>query len=182
MEALGLFGRVERNRMFAHAGRAEIIRQAADRDDERIIADDVPLRDLAAFGIDVGGNLDLLLGTVEADQFADAIAEMMPIGLRQKIHFVHGEIHAAGGHFVQQGLPQMRVGLVDERDLGLAAAAERVAEARDQLEATGTAADDNDAMQLSARLSHAILPQQKVTTFCAGFLARTKILWAPGMR
>ena len=44
--------------------------------------------------------------------------------------------------------------LVDQRDLGAAAPAELVAQARGQLQAARTAADDDDAVQAIRRDSH----------------------------
>ena len=88
-----------------------------------------------------------MAGAVEADQLADAVAEMVPVGLGQIVQRVVVEVHAAGGDLVQQRLPQMGARLVDQRDLGLAALAQLVAEAGHQLEPAGAAADDDDPRQ-----------------------------------
>ena len=57
-------------------------------------------------------------------------------------------IHAAGGDFVQQRLPDVRPCTVDKGDLGFAFAAELVAKLRREFEPAGAAADDDDAVQL----------------------------------
>ena len=81
-----------------------------------------------------------------AGHLADAEAEVVPVRLRQVVHLVRAQVHAAGGDLVQLGLPDMGAVLVDQRDVGRAALAQRVAEARGQLQAAGTAADDDDAV------------------------------------
>jgi len=64
---------------------------------------------------------------------------------------VPADIHAAGRHFVEQGLPQMRARLFDERDIRQPMPAKPVAEARDEFEPAGAAANDDDAMERVAR-------------------------------
>ena len=87
---------------------------------------------------------------VEADQLAEPEAEMVPVRLREVVELVLVEIHAARGDLVQQRLPQVGARAVDERHLAPAAAAERVAEPRRELQAAGAAADDDDAVELLA--------------------------------
>ena len=63
------------------------------------------------------------------------IAELLLAGIEQ-----------AGRDLVQPRLPDMRRGAVDQRDLSpVGAAADGSAEARRELQAAGTAADDHDA-------------------------------------
>jgi hypothetical protein len=64
---------------------------------------------------------------------------------------VPGNIHAAGRHFVEKGLPQMRARPFDESDIRQAMPAEPVAEARDELEPASATTDDDDAMDFVAR-------------------------------
>jgi hypothetical protein len=61
--------------------------------------------------------MNLPSATIESDHLTDAVLEMMPMRLRQKIDFVHAQVHAAGRNFVQQWLPQMSPRLVDQRDI-----------------------------------------------------------------
>jgi hypothetical protein len=53
-----------------------------------------------------------------------------------------GNVHAAGGDFVEQRLPQMRARLLNQRNVGTAASAQCIAEPGDE-PAGASAADDN---------------------------------------
>ncbi len=75
-----------------------------------------------------GADLDHAARPVQAGHLADAVDEAMPVGEREKVDLVHAQVHAAGGDLVQQRLPQVRALPVDERDAGLAALAELVAQ------------------------------------------------------
>ena len=77
--------------------------------------------------------------------------------LRQKIDFVHAKIHAAGRDFVQQWLPQMSTRLVDQRDIRPLPASQRIAKPRDKFQPAGTAADNNDAMEICTLAHHCML-------------------------
>ncbi len=68
---------------------------------------------------------------------------MVPARLREVIELVLVGIHAAGGDFVQERLPQVRARAVDERDHRALPAPERVAEPGCELEPAGAAADDH---------------------------------------
>src|SRR5208282_107746 len=115
-----------------------------------IVAEDALGRDLDP-GLDEDrGDLHLAAPAVEPDHLAYAIAEMMPMRLGQVVELVVAHVHAAGRDLVEERLPQMGARLVDERDLGAAAPAEAVAEARRELEPAGTAAHDDDAVTLAA--------------------------------
>jgi len=59
------------------------------------------------------------------------------------------EIHAAGGKFMEQWLPEMGARAINERDQRLAAPAQHVAEARGELHPSRSAADDYDLMRIS---------------------------------
>ena len=123
-------------------------------------------REVVAFGLDrVDPNKDIKVRVIEAADrvlpalppvetahLADAVAEAVPVRLGEIVDLVHALVHAAGRDLVQQRLPQMRARLVDERDVGLAAATELVAEPRRQLQAAGPAADHHDAVQAARRL------------------------------
>ena len=71
---------------------------------------------------------------------------MVPVGLGQIVERMVVEVHAAGGDLVQQRLPQMGARLLDQRDLGLAAPAQLVAQPSHQLEPAGAATHHDDAM------------------------------------
>jgi len=84
---------------------------------------------------------------VEADHLADAVAEVVPVRLRQKVELVMAEIHAAGGDLVQQRLPQMGARAIDQRDLGAVARAQPVAQPGRKLQPAGAATDDDNAVR-----------------------------------
>ena len=152
-----LFRGLQRNREFGRAGGAEIVGHAADGDDQRIIGDGARRRDLAALVVMSGAEAHRLRRAVEADHLAEVVAEVMPVRLGEIIELVLGRIHAARRDRVQQRLPQMRAAALDERDIGEPALAQPVAEMGDELEARGSAADDDDSVRmLVARRRHEV--------------------------
>ena len=134
--------------MLLDARSAEVARNAADGDDERVIAEAAIWRDFAFVLIVGRGQVNALVGAIDADHLAIAISESVPMPLCLKGQFVASGIHAAGGDFVQQRLPDVRTCMVDKGDLGSAFAPELVAELRREFEPAGAAADDDDAVQL----------------------------------
>ena len=80
----------------------------------------------------------------------------MPARLKQVIQLVVVQVHAAGGHLVQQRLPQVRAGLVHQRDQRLLAAAQRVSQARGELQTARAAAHDDHPVQtgIACDISH----------------------------
>jgi len=91
--------------------------------------------------------MDSAVRPIEADHLPDAILEMVLVGLGEVVDGVGPDIHAAGRHFVEQGLPDVSAGAIDERDLGPSASRERVAEPRDELKAGSAAAHDDDPVR-----------------------------------
>ena len=137
--------------MLLDARRAEIVGDAADRDHQRVVR-------IARTGVigrpsssNLAARFTIAARAVEADHLAVAKPEAVPVGLGEIVELVPGNVHAAGGDFVQQRLPQMGARLVDERDLGAVAPAELIAEASDELEPAGAAADHDDAVEVAAR-------------------------------
>ena len=99
--------------------------------------------------VELGVELHHPARAVEPDHLAVAEPEAVPVGLGEIVELVPRHVHAAGGNFVQQRLPQMGARLVDERDLGAVAAPELIAEASDELEPAGAAADHDDTVERS---------------------------------
>ena len=89
VEALRLQRCIQRDSVFAHAGSTEVIALAAHGDDQRIVREASGWRHLAPLFVEVWGEMNLALAAVEPNQLADAIAEMMPMRLRQKINLMH---------------------------------------------------------------------------------------------
>ena len=69
-------------------------------------------------------------------------------------------IHAAGGDFVQQRLPDVRTCAVDKGDLSFAFTAELVAKLRREFQPAGAAADDDDAVAASFQWSKRLRVQR----------------------
>ena len=151
VEAGRLLGRVQGDGVLGHAGGAEIVAAAADGQHQDVVGDGALGRDQAALLV-VGGAEENLPGlAVEADQLADAVVEMVPVRLGEIVQGVVVQVHAAGGDLVEQRLPQMGAGAVDQGDVGLAPPAQLVAQLRDQLQAAGAAAHDHDPRQGGGR-------------------------------
>ena len=100
--------RLERDRVLPRARRAEIVGQAADRDDQRVVGELALRRDLVALLVDERRDDDRAPRAVEADHLADPVAEMVPVRLREVVGLVDADVHAAGGDLVQLRLPEMR--------------------------------------------------------------------------
>src|SRR5262245_29118231 len=156
MEALGVVRAVQLDRMLANTRSTEVVAMTADRDDQRVVGKAAPPQHFTTLVVQVRRELDLALGPVEPDQFADAIVEMVPMGLRPEFHLLDRKIHASCRDLMQQRLPEVGPRFVNQRNIGDPAPAQRVAKPRDQLEASGTAADDDDAMRsaLAAFVPH----------------------------
>ncbi len=147
VKTLGLGRGIELDRVLLHARRAEVVAIAADGDDERVVGKRSLGRHLPAFLVVERRHVDLAADAVEAHHFAHAIAEVMPVRLREIVELVYAQVHAARRDLVQQRLPQVGAGLVDERDLSLAALAELVAEAGGEFQPACATADDDDTIR-----------------------------------
>ena len=115
--------------MLFHAGRTKVIAAAAYRHHQGVIRNAVLLRDQHAVFIDEGRHMHQALRPVQTVHLAQAVLEMVPMGLRQVVQLVASHVHAASGNFVQLGLPDMGAGFFDERDLGQAFARQGIAQA-----------------------------------------------------
>ena len=71
MEALRLLGRLERDGMRFHAARTEVVGQAADGDDERVVAELLRRRDLPPLVVDERRHPDQAPAPVDADHRAE---------------------------------------------------------------------------------------------------------------
>jgi hypothetical protein len=97
MESRGLLRCLQADRVLDNAGRAEIIGQAADRQDQRVIGITVGRRHFGAVLLDHRPDQHLAPAAVEPDHLPSAVAEVMPVCLCQIIELMMAEIHAAGG-------------------------------------------------------------------------------------
>ncbi|VVO15084.1 hypothetical protein PS706_03783 [Pseudomonas fluorescens] len=146
VEALGLLAGVEEQAVLRGALGTEVIGGAADRDHQAVIAQHARRHQLTAFFVEGGGQLDLLLFTVEPAHAPQLELEVVPFGLGDIIEFVFRRVQRTGCHFVQQGLPDMGQVGVHQRDAGGAALTQSLTQAGSQLQAAGAAADDNNTM------------------------------------
>lgn len=67
------------------------------------------------------------------------------VAVGEVVHLVLAAIEHAGSHFVQQGLPDVGGRPVHQDDAGTVAQAQLAAQAGGQLQAPGTAANDDNA-------------------------------------
>ena len=152
MEPHRLVRRIQRDGMLLHAGRAEVVAPAADRQHQRVIAKRACRGDLPALVVEAGReDRPPAVSRFEPDHLADPVAEMMPVRLRQIVDRMVADIHAAGCHLMQQGLPDMGPRALDQRDLGLPVAAKPVAQLGHKLQPCRAAADDHDLMERRLR-------------------------------
>ena len=134
--------------MLSDTRRAEIVRHAAYRDDKRIVGKGSLRRDLLALVVKRGRQINFAVLAVEPDHFAEAKPEIVPVGVREIVDLVLGGIHAAGGDFMKQRLPEMGPGTLDQRNPRLALGRQTVAKARYELEPSGASADDDNMVQI----------------------------------
>ena len=146
-EALRVGSGLELHRVLGHARRSEVVAEAANRHHQRVVAEHPLSGHLLTLVVDVGGHQHLAPRAVETDHGADAVAEVVPVRLREVADLVGAHIHAAGGDFVKFGFPDVSACAIDQRDLGPPAAAQGVAQARSEFEPARAAADDDDAVQ-----------------------------------
>ena len=147
VEALGLRRCLQRHGIFDDAGCAEIVGDAADRDHQRVVTDRGVRRDQAPFVVENSGEPDLFPLAVEPDHLAEAIAEPVPMGLGEVVHFVGGGIDGAGRHGVQQRLPDMGAGRIHQGDGRPSAPAQPVAEAGCEFQPSRAAAHHHNPVQ-----------------------------------
>ncbi len=147
VEPAGLLGGLQRHGVFRRARRAEIVGDAADGDDQRVVTDRRLRADFAPLDILRGGQGDGFGVAVEASHFAVAEAEMAPMRLRDVVELVLRAAQASGGDGMQQRFPDMRAAAIDERDTGALSPAEPLAELGRQLQSGGAAADNDDVMK-----------------------------------
>jgi hypothetical protein len=81
--------------------RTEVIRDAADVNDQRVVTERPRQRDLPSFVVVRGGDPHFLLCAIEPYHLAKAITEVMPVRLREVIELVPARIHAARRNGVQ---------------------------------------------------------------------------------
>ena len=135
--------------MLLHAGNAEIIAQAADREHQRVVAEAAPGNDLFSIVVQGRRKQHLLALAIQADHAAQTVAKMIPARLCEVFQLILGRIQRSRRNLVQQRLPDMCAAGVDQRDFCKMFPAKPVAQPGRQFQTGRSAADDNDVRRLS---------------------------------
>ncbi len=147
VETARLLGGFQRHGVLGRTRRAEIVGDTAHRHDQRVVLHGGLRRDFAALVVRGRRQRNHARLPVQADHFAKAIAEAMPVCLRDVVQLVLATAQAAGCNCVQQRLPDMGTTAVNQRNPRTVPAAKFVTQARGQLQPRGTTADDHHMMQ-----------------------------------
>jgi hypothetical protein len=140
--------------MVCNARRAKVIVLASDGEDQYVIVEAPLWRHLATFAIEIRRNQDLTAVPIDADHFPDPVAEAVPVGLREIVDLVGGNIHAPGSDFVKLRFPHMRAVSLDQRDVEFSLAPVFVPETGRKLQSAGSASDNHDPGFYRLRLRH----------------------------
>jgi hypothetical protein len=146
VQLVGLLGGIQREGVLGHAGNAEGIAHASQRQHQRVVAQHAVRDHLGAVVVEHRRDGDLAAPAIERLQRALSEGEAMPARLGEVIELVGVDVEAARGDLVQQRLPDVGGRTVDERHRGAAPAPEAVAETRGELQSARAAADDHDMM------------------------------------
>src|SRR5580704_8086031 len=101
VEARRLIERVERDGIVVDPGRAEIVRHAADGNDERIVTEHARRNDGLAVLVDARRDVNLPLGAIEPDHRADAVAIVAQPRVGDQLQRIRLAVHRARRDFVQ---------------------------------------------------------------------------------
>ncbi|MNR07076.1 hypothetical protein D3C85_1231800 [compost metagenome] len=146
VETLGLLAGVEEQAVLRRAQGAEVVGVGTHGNDQGVVAQGARRQQLAALVVEGGGQLNLFAFTVQAAHAPQLEVEVVPLGLGHVVQLVFRGVQRAGGHFVQQGLPDVREVGVDQGDLGLLALAQAFTQAGRQFQAAGAAADNHNTV------------------------------------
>jgi hypothetical protein len=116
VKRLGVMLRFQLQGVLFDALGAEVIAQAANANHQCVVVNVLSRRDRTPLLINLGGELDGFVGTVEPFELTDSKGEVVPMGLRPVIHFVVAQVHAARSDFMQLGFPNMGAVFIDQRD------------------------------------------------------------------
>ena len=156
MEALGIDPHVERDRVLGYTGHAEVVADAADTDDERVVAQRAARQDFLALDRLHCIERYLAVRAIEPGQRSLREPESMPVRDRRVVEVVRVGVHAPGCNLMQQWLPYMGVISVHQRHAHRALASVAVTEPRRQRQAAGSTSDDHDSMRIGR--AHARCP------------------------
>jgi hypothetical protein len=95
--------------------------------------------------------------SVETYHLANSIAKAMFAGVSKVIDGMLTNVHTAGRHLVEQRLPNVCAGAIDESDPRFLALTQAVTDLGDKFQSRRATADHNDIMQQVVCGSHATL-------------------------
>jgi hypothetical protein len=124
-----------------------VIRNTADRDDERVVAQHARWNDRLAVLVEARRDIDLPHRAVEADHRSNPIAVKALAGVSDQFEGVLFTIQRPGCDFVQQRFPNVNTRMIEQRDRCFVAATQRGAKKRRQTKSGRAAADNENAMQ-----------------------------------
>lgn len=110
--------------------RSEIIADAADRKNKRVVTERAGRKELLFLIVEALARHAHAVSLGRDRHLAHAIAIMMRTGVREIFEGVDVNIQRSGSDFVQMGLPDMNPALVEQRDGGLCPFAERIPQLR----------------------------------------------------
>ena len=146
VKQIGFPRAIEHEGVFFYARRTEIVAQAADSDDQRVIANLALWQYFNAVLFANGRNFYFVRRAVESFKATERKAEVVPPRLGKIVELMRVNIHAAGSDFMQQRLPEMGTIAVDQGDRGQTAPAKRIAQPGGQFQATCASTDNDDTM------------------------------------
>ncbi len=143
--------------MLRHAGNAEIIADRAQRQHQIIVTDPVAAHQLAAILITDRRDHDLAIVTVDPFQRAEEEAVAPAIAMAAIADFIEIGVQGAGGHLMQQRLPDVGAVLLDQDDVEMLAPIGRAQLGR-QLQPRRPAAHYDDLDLALSRIGYRHLP------------------------
>ncbi len=153
IEGLRLFQGVQEDTVLLHSRDTEVVADAAHRDHQGVVGEFAAGDDQLPLLVHRRGQGDHPALPIDLVHAPHPETEVVPVPLGEELDVVFMGIEGAGRHLVQQRLPDVAQGGIDEGDVRLAPLAQPVPQAGGQLQAAGTTTDDDDTM----RIGHAFL-------------------------
>jgi hypothetical protein len=143
---VGFVGRLQREGVLSDARDAEGVRDTSDCNHQGVVAQGAARMTSTPRSSTMAATAISAARPVDALQCTVAESEVVPARLREVVELVRVDIHASRGDLVQERLPDVGLVLVHESDGGAPSAPKAVPCPGRELEPSGPASDDNDAM------------------------------------
>ena len=114
VKALGVRQGFEANGVLLYSGHAKVIGQTPHRQHQGVVGDGALRGHHLTTIVDMGGQVHTLLVAIEPHHGANAVAEMVPMGLHDVVQLMVIGVHAARGDFMEFGFPHMGSRFVNE--------------------------------------------------------------------